>query len=82
MTQEFDQTVEGADQKQGSRGWRIAKRVGLGALLLIASLVVVVMVLYPPPENKLGLGGSLKIDADPGLDVYIGNRHVGQARWN
>jgi len=35
------------------------------------------MLLYPRPENVLGLGGSLKIEADPDIDVYIGNKHVG-----
>jgi len=45
MSQHSDQTVEGADQKQPSRGWRIAKRVGLGAVLLVAAFLVIMMVL-------------------------------------
>jgi len=77
MSQESQQTIEQADQKQGSRGWRIAKIVGVGAVLLVTAFVVIMMVLYPRPENALGLGGSLKIEADPGIEVYIGNTHVG-----
>ena len=77
MPQESDQTIGNTKQRQPSRGWRIAKRVGLGALLLVAAFVVIMMVLDPRPQNRLGLGGSLKIKADPGVDVYIGNTHVG-----
>ncbi|MGE0375172.1 MAG: hypothetical protein AB7Q45_07115 [Planctomycetaceae bacterium] len=51
--------------------------VGLGALVLFAALGAAVMVLAVRPENKLGLRGGLKIEADPGVDVYIGNKYVG-----
>ena len=71
MTRESDQTIEGA------RAWWARKRVVLGAILMVAALVVVVLVFLPRPQNRLGLGGSLKIDTDPGVDVYIGNKHVG-----
>jgi hypothetical protein len=62
---------------QPSRAWQIAKRFGLGVVLLVAVLVAVVVTLNPRPENRLGLGGSLKIETGPDVDVYIGNKHVG-----
>lgn len=77
MSQESEQTIERADQKQEARGRRIAKRVGVGAVLLVTAFVVIMMVLYPRPENALGLGGTLKITADPDVDVYIGDKHIG-----
>jgi hypothetical protein len=76
MSQESSPT-ERAEQEQPSRGWQIAAGVGLAALVLFAALVAVVMVLAVRPENKLGLRGGLKIEADPRTDVYIGNKHVG-----
>ena len=76
MSQESNPT-ERAEQKQPSRGWQIVKRVGLGAVLLVAALVAVVVTLIPRPENRLGLGGSLKIETGPDVDVYIGNKYIG-----
>lgn len=73
----MSQDSERAGQKRPSRVWRIAKTVGIGAVLLVTAFVVIMMVLSPRPENALGLGGSLKIEADPGVEVYIGNKHVG-----
>jgi hypothetical protein len=45
--------------------------------VLFAALVAVVIVLAVRPENTLGLRGGLKIEAEPGTDVYIGNKYVG-----
>jgi hypothetical protein len=33
--------------------------------------------LMPRSENRLGLGGGLKIETGSDVDVYIGNKHVG-----
>ena len=76
MSQESNPT-ERSELEQPLRGWLIVVGVGLGALLLVAALVAVVTVLAARPENKLGLRGGLKIEADPGVDVYIGNKYVG-----
>ena len=86
MSQESDETVERADQQQPSRGWRIVKRVGIGALLLIVAYFAVAIVLDTPHKNELGLRGGLKIEVESGVDVYVGNKHVGtglvELRWD
>ena len=69
--------MERAEENQLSRGLQIVKRFGLAAVLMVAALIVVFVTLIPRPENRLGLGGSLKIETASDVDVYIGNRHVG-----
>ena len=77
MSQESDHASNGADQKQPSRRWLFAKIVGIGLLLVVIALVLIQVALDPPHENELGLRGGLKVEVDPSVEVYIGNKHVG-----
>lgn len=54
--------------------------MGVGLAAVVVAVVAVAVSLTTRPNNKLGLGGSLKIEADPGVEVYIGNKHVGTGR--
>lgn len=60
-----------------SRGWRIAKRIGLALLLLVVTLILVQVALDPTHKNELGLRGALEIAVDPAIEVYVSDKHVG-----
>lgn len=77
MTQEDHQGVEAANRRQRSRVWRIAKMVCLGIIFVVVALSLVQVALDPPAKNELGLRGWLEVEADPGVEVYIGEDFIG-----
>ena len=77
MSQEDHHGVEAANQRQRSRVWRIAKWVCLGIIFVVVSLSLVQVALDPPAQNELRLRGVLEVEADPGVEVYIGEEFIG-----
>ena len=77
MSQGDHHGVEAANQRQRSRVWRIAKWVCLGIIFVVVALSLVQVALDPPAQNELRLRGVLEVEADPGVEVYIGEELIG-----